>query len=546
MRATSRFRSKSEEQDTRNLAKYGRKRLHDPDRAMAVPWPGPFWTTFPSKGEAGDFWNLRQFANSCGAEMVLRGRDRDRRERAVAGNDTGSKGSALAASSSYQGGRAGKGSGSSAPATSSSSKGSADKGASNFKGTARNWLNILGADLSVLQEILLLAIRACESAGTDMQGVRRWLTMHPHLISAAPEDQERAEREALQNSAAQDGASVGKKSRSAGVGHPNDDFGVGGVDWGGASSESENDDCEGIFEETDPFDDAVPAAALAVSARTEEDSSGVSAPVGPVMFVPEAFRNLVRQCAKDVQGHDADARSLAAAVLSTVDDGEWVAAAPRLKPKHILLCSTCLGREHSVRQALPLQVWNVLPFQGRARIFVVTFGEDEAIHKWLQKEMGWAIAQGFLAVASGGSVGSASTRGPGQLGFPMQAAGEPPQNMVLRVTEKSRKLQFWHSSQAKNASHIFAAETVLREESARGIGHSSTLYDTLLVNLDSDNLFGRGYVQALLDISSEQSGNASFGSRPFPPIACRANSAGTTGREVSSVYQNTTQPGSLM
>lgn len=90
---------------------------------------------------------------------------------------------------------------------------------------------------------------------------------------------------------------------------------------------------------------------------------------------------------------------------------------------------------------------------------VVTFADDAELHTSLFFKLRWAIAHGYLKVASGGDYASAVIRARGN-----------PQPM----------LSHWHASVAKNT----AAEFAISSELAQG----TSMQQILLCNLDGDNI----------------------------------------------------------
>jgi hypothetical protein len=90
---------------------------------------------------------------------------------------------------------------------------------------------------------------------------------------------------------------------------------------------------------------------------------------------------------------------------------------------------------------------------------VVTFADDAELHTSLFFQLRWAIAHGYLKVASGGDYASAVIRDRGN-----------PKPM----------LSHWHASVAKNT----AAEFAISSELAQG----TSMQEILLCNLDGDNI----------------------------------------------------------
>jgi hypothetical protein len=120
-----------------------------------------------------------------------------------------------------------------------------------------------------------------------------------------------------------------------------------------------------------------------------------------------------------------------------------------------------------VKRALPLQLLMLLPSRGFACMFLVTFGEDREIFKWIQGELSWALDSGLLRLASGGAVGGDHQRDDGCAGLKLP-------RMLCR-----------HAGQGKNTSHMFAIQS---HQLWGQIG------DLILVSLDTDNVFEPVYV----------------------------------------------------
>ena len=166
------------------------------------------------------------------------------------------------------------------------------------------------------------------------------------------------------------------------------------------------------------------------------------------------------------------------------------------------MCSTMFRREDSWKSAFPLQVAVALMFAPRVKIFLVTFVEDGTAWEHCIQHAQWAIDLGILYLASAGDM-----------------AGE--------VLPSSRRQQYWHASQCKNAAHVFAAE----ESRRQGVPPQNIL----LVNVDADNIMPPAYVECLLAAWQAELQRAVMAGldpqfAPFRPIVARSAHGGLTGR----------------
>jgi hypothetical protein len=75
--------------DQRPLSKYGRMpdKVHAPECMVSIPWPGPWWDTFPAKGMPNDWWQCKEEAKRHGAELIVRARDKRNPKLMVLVND---------------------------------------------------------------------------------------------------------------------------------------------------------------------------------------------------------------------------------------------------------------------------------------------------------------------------------------------------------------------------------------------------------------------------------------------------------------------------
>jgi hypothetical protein len=186
--------------------------------------------------------------------------------------------------------------------------------------------------------------------------------------------------------------------------------------------------------------------------------------------------------------------------VNVVHDGRW-------EGLFVCMCSTMFRREASWKNAFPLQLAVALMFAPRVKIFLVTFVEDGAAWEYCFQHAQWAIDLGILYLASAGEM-----------------AGE--------VVPPSRRQQYWHASQCKNAAHVFAALVSKRQ----GIPPQNVL----LVNVDADNIMPPAYLESLLGAWQAELQRAAMAGldpqlAPFRPIVARSAHGGLTGRIATSL-----------
>ena len=167
--------------------------------------------------------------------------------------------------------------------------------------------------------------------------------------------------------------------------------------------------------------------------------------------------------------------------------------------EEVTFCVCSYKREDQLKKALPLNLACLAPYRHQVRVVVVTFGPDTALQEWLRSGLEWAVAGGWLQLASGGD--APGTALPADVGSWAHRAG---------VT-----LDSWHASIAKNSSHVAALMTARKDFSK-----------TLLINLDNDNLVGMAYLGAVAEAALIC--RDSWHGRTCPSVGCGSSSL--TGR----------------
>ena len=104
----------------------------------------------------------------------------------------------------------------------------------------------------------------------------------------------------------------------------------------------------------------------------------------------------------------------------------------------VALCMTTKGRLWQLQHVLPLNLLHVWPHREWCNVHLVVADDPDALH-WIGEHLEFAV-----------------------------------RHDVLRVYGTNGKMQYWHASVAKNTSHMVANEEIL-------------------VNVDGDNLIGRGF-----------------------------------------------------
>jgi NADH:ubiquinone oxidoreductase subunit len=263
------------------------------------------------------------------------------------------------------------------------------------------------------------------------------------------------------------------------------------------------------------------------SAAVAAGSTSLPGPRTAAMRNFNLFLKTVENGAREAEKLDCTALQIATNVLQNMRN---LAATGRLdveaifSPNHFLCFCTCIhGREESWKLAAPLQLAAAMKYLHNVKFFVVTFADDEAVQDWAAKHFQWAIAAGFLHMASGGVVGLS------------QKKTSVDAQLQIREGETTAVpiARYWHASLCKNSSHIFA----LKHMQKAGIPTT----DFLLCNLDADNIFSSNYIAAvarhwnmekklLVNAAAEAGDPGSAGSIPLRALIATSQHDGLTGR----------------
>jgi hypothetical protein len=263
------------------------------------------------------------------------------------------------------------------------------------------------------------------------------------------------------------------------------------------------------------------------SAAVAAGSTSLPGPRTAAMRNFNLFLKTVEDGAREAEKLDCTAVQIATNVLQNMRN---LAATGRLdveailSPNHFLCFCTCIhGREECWKLAAPLQLAAAMKYMHNVKFFVVTFADDEAVQDWAAKHFQWAIAAGFLHMASGGVVGLS------------QKKTSVDAQLQIREGETTAVpiARYWHASLCKNSSHIFA----LKHMQKAGIPTT----DFLLCNLDADNIFSSNYIAAvarhwilekklLVNAAAEAGDPGSAGSIPFRALIASSQHDGLTGR----------------
>ena len=187
------------------------------------------------------------------------------------------------------------------------------------------------------------------------------------------------------------------------------------ADWGGDSSEEEEAD------ETGELVIAADREVLDDPSRRRQDEPSVPLPI------------LEEACCSAAQRRGLN--SLGMQLLW--DHNTTKVLSPEVKPFKVAFCTTSVGRNHQVRDALPLQLMTLWPWREHVRVYFVDYNEDTELCQFIFDTCREVLEVGFLQYA--------------------------------RCSQRNS----WHASICKNGAHYWAAE-----------------WADMLVNMDGDRIIG--------------------------------------------------------
>ena len=69
----------------------------------------------------------------------------------------------------------------------------------------------------------------------------------------------------------------------------------------------------------------------------------------------------------------------------------------------VALCSASMGQDWRTQVALPLNLWQLLPWRNYCSLTLATFGNDLDLQLWARESLAWAVQEKLLVLASGGT-----------------------------------------------------------------------------------------------------------------------------------------------
>ena len=147
-----------------------------------------------------------------------------------------------------------------------------------------------------------------------------------------------------------------------------------------------------------------------------------------------------------------------------------------------VFCGTCMGRGAQALVSMLLNVCILWPYRDEVRFVLLLLGDDYSTYLSFQQQLGPAIAQGILVLASGGTTGTTFVQQ-----FPCDAPAwmpATPDDAGPSGVAAVPQLRFWHSSTAKNGAH---------KVGLHAFGEENVKY---LCSLDCDNLLTLQYMEA--------------------------------------------------